>query len=56
VREAESGSSYLSSGDPRVHFGLGRARVVRELVVRYPNGRTTRLRNISADRVVVVKA
>jgi hypothetical protein len=55
VREAESGSSYLSSGDPRVHFGLGRARAVRELVVRYPSGRTTRLRNVSADRVVVVK-
>src|SRR5262245_35407415 len=55
VREVHSGSSYLSSEDPRVHFGLGRARAVRELVVRYPDGRTKRLRNVPADRVVVVK-
>ena len=26
VREVQAGSSYLSSEDPRVHFGLGRAR------------------------------
>ena len=55
VREVQSGSSYLSSEDPRVHFGLGRARTVRELVVRYSGGRTTRLRDVRADRVVVVK-
>jgi hypothetical protein len=28
---------------------------VRELVVRYPDGRTSKLRNVAADRVVVVK-
>ena len=31
VREVRAGSSYLSSEDPRVHFGLGAARTVREL-------------------------
>jgi enediyne biosynthesis protein E4 len=50
----EAGTSYLSSEDPRVHFGLGGAQTVRELVVRYPDGRTTRLRDVAADRVVVV--
>jgi hypothetical protein len=55
VREVVSGSSYLSSEDPRVHLGLGSAHTVRELVVRYPDGRTTRLRNLRADRVVRVK-
>ena len=54
VREVEAGTSYLSSEDPRVHFGLGGAQTVRELVVRYPDGRTTRLRDVAADRVVVV--
>ena len=38
VREARAGSSYLSSEDPRLHFGLGDATRVRELVVRYPDG------------------
>jgi hypothetical protein len=54
VREVLAGSSYLSSEDPRVHFGLGTAAKVTTLIVRYPNGRTTRLRNVSADRLVVV--
>ena len=52
VREVHAGSSYLSSEDPRVHFGLGRATSVQELTVRYPDGRTTRLRNVPADRIV----
>jgi hypothetical protein len=55
VREAQAGSSYLSSEDPRVHFGLGRASDVRELRVRFPDGRMTRLRNIPADRLVEVR-
>jgi hypothetical protein len=52
VREVRAGSSYLSSEDPRVHFGLGRATMVPELVVRYPGGKTTIRRNVPADRIV----
>ena len=54
VREVRAGSSYLSSEDPRVHFGLGAVARVSELVVRYPDGRVTRLRNVAADRIVAV--
>jgi hypothetical protein len=54
VREVQAGGSYLSSEDPRVHFGLGTAVRLRELVVRYPTGREIRLTNVAADRVVVV--
>jgi Na+-translocating ferredoxin:NAD+ oxidoreductase RnfD subunit len=52
VREVHAGSSYLSSEDPRAHFGLGTATNVRELTVRYPGGRTTRLAGVTADRIV----
>jgi hypothetical protein len=52
VREVHAGSSYLSSEDPRVHFGLGTATRVHELTVRYPGGRTTRLAGVAADRIV----
>ena len=41
-REVHAGSSYLSSEDPRIHFGLGGAAKVRELVVRWPGGGETR--------------
>ena len=45
--------SYLSSEDPRLIFGLGAADRVREIVVRYPGGRTTRIADVKADRRVV---
>jgi enediyne biosynthesis protein E4 len=55
VREVHAGSSYLSSEDPRVHFGLGAATRVRELVVRYPDGKVVRLPNVAVDRIVSVR-
>jgi putative MFS transporter len=54
VQEAHAGGSYLSSHDPRLHFGLGDARSVSKLVVRYPDGRTTTIRNVAADRILTV--
>ena len=54
VREVLAGSSYLSSEDPRVHFGLGEATSVSELVVRYPGGRVTRRSDVAADRLLVL--
>ena len=54
VREVQAGSSYLSSEDPRLHFGLGNATTVRELVVRWPDGRETRFADVAADRMLTV--
>ena len=53
-REVQAGSSYLSSEDPRVHFGLGAATRATSLTVRYPWGGRTSVANVTADRVVVV--
>jgi hypothetical protein len=55
VREVHAGSSYLSSEDPRANLGLGTATRVKELVVRRPNGTTTRLGDVAADRLVTVR-
>lgn len=55
VREVHAGSSYLSSEDPRPHFGLGSATIVSELIVRFPNGSMTRLHDVAADRLVTVR-
>jgi ASPIC and UnbV/FG-GAP-like repeat len=54
VREVQAGSSYLSSEDPRLHFGLGEQSAVAELRVRFPDGSVKRLENVAADRLVVV--
>ena len=55
VDELHSGSSYLSSEDPRAHFGLGSATSVKLLTIRYPGGRVVRLRNVRANRIVAVR-
>ena len=52
VDELHAGSSYLSSEDPRAHFGLGKAKRVDELTVRYPGGRETQMIDVAANRVV----
>jgi ASPIC and UnbV/FG-GAP-like repeat/NQR2, RnfD, RnfE family len=54
VREVQAGSSYLSSEDPRAHFGLGKATTVSVLTVRFPNGTERRLDNVAADRIITV--
>jgi hypothetical protein len=54
VREVQAGSSYLSSEDPRAHFGLGDANRVRVLRVRLPGGRELVERNVAADQVLTV--
>ena len=54
VREVQAGSSYLSSEDPRVHFGLGPAAKVKALTVRLPDGRMIRRANVAANQVVTI--
>jgi len=55
VRELHAGSSYLSSEDPRALFGLGGANRVRELAVRWLDGKQTIKKNVAANRIVKVK-
>jgi thioredoxin-like negative regulator of GroEL len=43
------GGSYLSAGDPRLHFGLGTAVRVDALEVTWPSGRVDRYRDLPAD-------
>ena len=44
------GGSYLSSRDPRLHFGLGSADVADRVEVRWPSGKTDIYRGLTADR------
>ena len=55
-RELAAGGSYLSSEDPRLHFGLGGASSVRELRVRWPGGEETVLRDVGANQLLEVEA
>ncbi len=45
-------SSYLSSSDKRVHFGLGPESSVQSLEIRWPSGITQQLTNVKGDQIV----
>ncbi len=52
--EIYAGSSYLSSEDPRCHFGLGAVIQVSQLNVRWPGGQTVMLENVLANQILTV--
>jgi hypothetical protein len=55
-RELAAGGSYLSSEDPRLHFGLGGASAVREVRVRWPAGEETVLQDVETNQILEVDA
>ncbi|MCZ7570823.1 MAG: ScyD/ScyE family protein [Ardenticatenaceae bacterium] len=54
VRDLYTGSSYLASEDPRLHFGLGSASVVPHLLVVFPNGQRLEFNNVRANQMLRV--
>jgi hypothetical protein len=54
VQELMSQTSYVSSNDPRLHFGLGSAASV-EIEVRWPLGSTEIYKNIPADHLITLQ-
>lgn len=55
TRYVRSGTSYVSQDDVRQHFGLGPQEKADLVEVRWPDQTVTRLENVPADRVLVVK-
>jgi hypothetical protein len=55
VREVQAGSSYQSTEDPRVHFGLGPATTVSQLTIRYPNGHMVTENNVPSDHILFIR-
>jgi hypothetical protein len=45
------GTSYCSAGEMRLHFGLGTARSVERLAIRWPSGQTETLLNLPINQV-----
>jgi hypothetical protein len=55
VRDAASGGSYLSVHDPRLHFGLGPARIAERVEVEWPDGSRTVLEDVDLNRFLTVR-
>ena len=47
--------SYLSAHDKRVHFGLGRDRLVKSIEIRWPSGIVQRWKNVAANQIFEAK-
>ncbi len=47
-------SSYLSSSDKRVHFGLGKEKVAQKVEIRWPSGIRQTLKDVAADQILEV--
>ena len=55
VDEVRSGSSYISSSDMRVHFGLGKADRIEWVEARWLSGLTERFSNLGVDHIHSLK-
>jgi len=55
VDEVRSGSSYSSSNDLRLHFGLGQDAQVEGIQVRWPNGREEIFPGMRADQFITLR-
>jgi enediyne biosynthesis protein E4 len=54
IDEVRGGASYLSQNDLRLHFGLGANDKMNEVNIRWPNGETEVLHDVSADFIYTV--
>lgn len=54
VREVKTCGSFASASDPRVHFGLGSARTIERLEVRWPSGIRQTFTDMPVDHFVVI--
>jgi enediyne biosynthesis protein E4 len=52
---ATTSVGYASSSDRRIHFGLGREKIVRTLEIKWPSGTVQILKDVRGDQILTVK-
>ncbi len=52
--EVRGGASYLSQNDLRLHFGLGTAKKMESVEIRWPNGTVETFQNVAADCIYTI--
>jgi hypothetical protein len=55
IREIAGGGSYLSQGDLRANFGLGKAKRAELVEISWPSGQQQVFRNVEADKFYLIE-
>lgn len=55
IDEVRSGGSFMSQNDLRIHFGLGKAKLVDLLEVSWPSGQVDRFKNTGANQIITIR-
>jgi len=53
--QARCQAGFLGTSDPRLHFGLGPAKTIDAIEIRWPSGSLQTLNNVNADQILKVK-
>lgn len=53
--QRKGGMSYQSAQDPRLHFGLGKQKLIDSVEIRWPSGMLTKLASLQSDQIITVK-
>ena len=53
--EVTTAVGYTASSDSRVHFGLGKNRLIKDVEIRWPSGMKQVLHEVAADQILVVE-
>jgi hypothetical protein len=54
MEEVKAGSGYISTSDPRLHFGLAGDTMMEKVEIRWPNGIVETLRSVPADAIYTI--
>ncbi len=54
VEEVRAGDSYISHSDWRLHFGLGTAKTVDEITIRWPSGKIEKLTKVLVNKIIKI--
>jgi hypothetical protein len=55
IRERDGGNGFSAQNDPRPHFGLGEAKKVQRLEIRWPDGGVQEWKDVAADQRLTVQ-
>lgn len=54
IDEVRGGGSYLSSSDPRLHFGLGSDSIMKKVEIQWPSGLKEDLKDVVGDAIYTI--